>query len=138
MSHAHDPISGSWHNEQGSSLHIEVAPDGRLSGRFGTGVGFGTDETFDVTGFASGRLVVFAVNFGKYGSMTSWVGHLVDDEEPVLQTLWQMTVEVPHPKDDKDLWKSIWSGANTFRRGPAPEQRRDRTRRSPPLPLWIT
>ena len=136
MSERKDPVSGTWHNEQGSELRIEVGPGGKLSGRFASGVGFGTDETFEVTGFLSGRLIVFAVDFGKYGSLTSWVGHVVDDDGPALRTLWQMTVELPHPDDAADLWKTVWSGANTFRPGPAPARPRH-ARRAPPMPLWL-
>jgi avidin family protein len=136
VSHKHDVVSGTWHNEQGSELRIEVGPEGRVIGRFGTAVGFGVGESFEVTGFLAGTLIVFAVNFGKYGSLTSWVGHVVDDGEPALRTLWQMTVESPHPKESTELWKTIWSGANTFRRGSAPALR-DGTRRAPPMPLWM-
>jgi hypothetical protein len=125
-------VSGTWHNEQGSEMVIEATAEGRLAGRFHSAVGFGTDEEFALAGFATGNVVAFTVDFGKYGSLTSWVGHLVDGE---LRTLWQMTLEMPHPKDPSGLWHSIWSGANTFVRGQAPREGRDR-RHGPPVPLW--
>jgi hypothetical protein len=136
MSH-HDRIAGLWHNEQGSEVTLEATADGLLRGRFASGVGFATEEVFPVTGFVSGDLVAFAVNFGKVGSITSWVGHLVESEGPALRTLWQMTVETPHPRRGADeLWKTVWTGSNTFRRGPALRGRRE-GRDAPPLPLWL-
>jgi len=128
-------IAGTWHNEHGSEIAVEVLPDGRITGQFHTAIGFGTNESFPVTGFVANNIVVFSASFGKYGSLTSWVGHLVTEGEPRMETLWQMAVEVPHAKHGDEIWKSIWSGADEFRRGPAP--REPRNKGTPPIPpLW--
>jgi hypothetical protein len=129
-------IAGTWHNENGSELRLEVGPAGRLSGRFVPGVGFGAGEPFEVTGFATGHLVTFSVCFGKYDSLTSWVGHLIDDAgAPALKTLWQMSVEVPHADRKEQRWKGIWSGADEFRPGAPPSERRKDSRIAS-APLW--
>ncbi len=128
--------AGTWHNENGSELRIEVGPAGRISGRFVPGVGFGADETFEVTGFVSGNLISFAVQFGKYDSLTSWVGHLVEENgEKSLKTLWQMTVEVPHPERKDQRWKGIWSGSDEFVPGGSPIERK-KDGRILSTPLW--
>jgi hypothetical protein len=131
--HSND-ISGTWHNEHGSEITLEALPDGLLAGRFVTAIGFGKNESFPVTGFIAMNMVVFSASFGKYGSLTSWVGHIVADGEPRLETLWQMTVEIPRSKRADNMWKGIWSGSNEFRRGPAPRERRGSA--SPIPPLW--
>lgn len=128
-------LSGTWHNEDGSRMEVEARPDGRLTGRFVTGVGVGAGEAYALTGFVSDELVAFTVDFGRAGSLTSWAGHLVDEDGPALRTLWQMAVKVPHPEDPQELWRAVWSGANVFRREPlAPA--RGRRRQGPPAPLW--
>ncbi len=128
---SHD-LSGTWHNENGSEINVEEGPEGKLSGRFRSGVGLGTDEQFELSGYTAGSLLSFTVNFGAHGSLTAWVGHRVGEE---LQTMWQMTLELPHPNRSGDLWRAVWSGANTFRRGPAPRMAAEGRRPSPP-PLW--
>lgn len=128
-------ISGTWHNEHGSELHLEADPSGHVVGRFRTGVGFGKDESFDVVGRVANELVAFTVSFGPYGAITSWVGHLLAAEQRI-EALWQMTLTLPHPGRADELWKGVWSGADVFERGPA-EPARPRSRRPPPMPLWM-
>ena len=126
-------LAGTWHNERGSELRLEVDPAGELRGGFRPGDGAGAGETFPVAGFSSGNLVAFTVDFGKLGSLTSWVGHLIVDAGPQLEMLWQMTLEQPHPRRAEERWKTIWSGADRFSHGAAPK---DAARRQPLLPLW--
>jgi hypothetical protein len=127
--------SGIWHNEHGSELVFEVGPEGRISGKFRTGVGFGRDATYDVIGTADGDLIAFSVRFGKLGAITSWVGHMVPDGS-TLETLWHMTIRLAHPRRTDETWKGVWSGADTFRRGPATETPRP-WQGNVPVPLWI-
>ena len=48
---------------------------GKVTGKYRTGVGApGPTEEFDLVGFASSDQIAFTVNFGKYGSLASWVG----------------------------------------------------------------
>jgi hypothetical protein len=119
---AHD---GSWYNEHGSKMTLEIAPDGQLEGTFESALGLAAPgERFPVAGFASGDLVAFTVNFGKYLSLTSWVGYraVEDDGDEVLRTTWQMAVSPPAAKMD-ERWKGTWTGTNLFRRQPHAEKR---------------
>ncbi len=128
-------LSGSWHNEHGSELTIEVAPTGRVVGHFRTGVGLGKEESFDVVGCAADELIAFTVCFGRRGAITSWVGHFLAAEQRI-EALWHMTVAMPHPGRADELWKGVWSGADVFERGPA-EAVRPPSRRPAPTPLWM-
>lgn len=132
---------GTWYNEHGSKMTLEVAADGQLTGVFESAVGLAAPgERFPVSGFATGDLVAFTVNFGKYLSLTTWVGYraVEDDGEEVLRTSWQMAVSPPATKID-ERWKGTWTGSNLFRRHPHPVRRVPRqpepARRSSPPPL---
>jgi hypothetical protein len=111
-------IVGSWFNQHGSELRIENIDEGRITGRFDSPTGLGQEaHPGRVSGFVSGTLVSIVADFGKFGSMTAWSGHLVnEDRELVLETQWQMAVLLPHPKRASDLWRGTWVGSDTFRR----------------------
>lgn len=108
-------LNGKWYNQHGSELDLNVDSDGRLHGRFRSGVGFPqADEQFDVVGFAAGELVSFVVSFSRYDSITSWTGHFGERESTqTVYALWHMTVGLP-PGHEQQLWQGIWSGADTF------------------------
>lgn len=113
-----DGIEGTWYNEHGSELTLEVLGDEELTGKFksATGLGKGPHES-SVAGFISGTLVSFVANFGKLDCLTAWTGHIVDEDgEPVLQTQWQMAVLLPHPRRAEELWRGTWVGSDVFRR----------------------
>lgn len=130
-----DP-AGIWHNEHGSQLELTV--DGcHLRGRFhsGTGLARGADGN-DLTGFVSGNLIAFTVDFGELGSLTSWVGHLaLENGIPRIHVSWNMCVELPRGHTD-DLWRGIWTGADTFERGPVMEDFRGKPARQPSHPVF--
>lgn len=114
-------FNGTWENERGSQVTFTVS-DGKLSGYYQTNVGQpDKSQKFDLTGFVQNDQITFTVNFGKYGSMTSWTGQMSQDKiGDYIRTLWHLTRDVPDAEEDKDLWKSITAGASTFR--PMPTQ----------------
>jgi hypothetical protein len=123
-------VAGRWHDEQGSEVTFEVGDGGALSGRFRPG-GAAGEQDYPLCGYVKKNLVAFVVAFDRHGTLASWTGHVVEDEdEPALTTLWHMTLLTPHPTRAEDRWRGIWAGANTFRRG------RARRGVSNPLPLW--
>lgn len=126
---------GRWRNQHGSELNIvdiEVDPSGyELRGTFKTGVGaHDPEEEFPVWGFLSKKLITFSVNFSRHGCLTAWTGQYRDDgKEPVLETLWHLTRELPEKGgDEKDrVWTGIWTGADTFCRVKKEDGHRDLT-----------
>lgn len=110
-------LEGEWMNQHGSRLMLKQDQDGRLTGSFMPGVGFGRNEAFEVSGFARDDLVAFAVDFRAHRCLTSWCGHIIQDgSQPDLETLWQMAVHVPGT-GAVDAWKGLWSGSDLFTRG---------------------
>jgi len=51
------------------------------------------------------------------GSMTAWVGQLVDDQaNPRIKTLWNLVTDVKDEDEADRLWTSVFTGADEFRR----------------------
>jgi hypothetical protein len=67
-----------------------------------------------LVGTVASDLISFTVNWGS--SITSWVGHGVEDSEkgPILLTLWHLVLTIPNETDPKNQWKSVLSGADEF------------------------
>ena len=69
-------------------------------------------------GFVSNDLIVFCVNFGDFGSLTSWAGQHTRDENDneVIYTLWHLAKYIPDSDEGERLWAGILTGANEYRR----------------------
>jgi hypothetical protein len=111
-------IAGTWYNQHGSELALNVDPEGVVRGRFRSAVGLAMrDEAFPVTGFCSGELIAFTVDFSGHDSITSWVGHYLDQGgDPRLETLWQMVVHVSTRGAQAHQWRGVHAGADLFTR----------------------
>lgn len=110
-------LKGSWYNQHGSELRLEVADNGKLSGTFHSGVGIlPASDVREITGFVAGDLVTFSVSFGDQRSLTAWTGHHVAEGEEALHMMWHMSVSVPGRNAEQDLWKGVWTGNDVFRR----------------------
>ncbi|GAA4459390.1 avidin/streptavidin family protein [Nibrella saemangeumensis] len=111
-------FKGVWVNELGSKMTLDVTDGGNVSGTYVTNVGSpGKTEEFPLTGFASGDLIAFTVNFGKYGSLTSWSGqHTETENGAVIKTMWLLAENVPDQNEPKNLWGAVLTGADEFTR----------------------
>lgn len=107
---------GTWKNELGSTMVIEGIESDRIKGSYKTKVGQpGDEEQFELIGFTSGDLITFTVNFGKYGSLTSWTGQLtLEDRKAKIKTLWHLAVDINDEEEPDKMWSAIWSGADNF------------------------
>lgn len=111
-------FNGKWRNDLKSDMDLKVDASGSVRGIYRTGVGDpGPAEEFDLVGFASGDLLSFTVNFGKYGSLTSWVGqHTTEGGGERIKTLWLLARNVSDTEEPTKLWGAVMTGADTFRR----------------------
>ncbi len=111
-------FNGVWRNELASEMDLQVDAAGMVAGVYRTGVGSPTPaEEFDLTGFASGDLLSFTVNFGQYGSLTSWCGqHTLIGGGERIKTMWLLARNVSDPDEPANLWGAVLTGADTFRR----------------------
>ena len=111
-------FSGTWINELGSILILTCDANQVIKGSYKTAKGAPSHkEVFSLVGFASGDLISFSVNFGKYGTLTSWVGqHTLENDIEVIKTSWLLAKNIADQDEEKDLWGAILTGANTFKR----------------------
>ncbi len=111
-------FTGRWKNELASEMEIEAKTNGEVKGTYRTNVGAPEPtEEFDLVGFASGDLISFTVNFGKYGSLTAWVGqHTVVNKVEQLNTLWHLAKNVEDTEEPDKLWSAVLAGADEFTR----------------------
>lgn len=111
-------FNGIWVNQHESKMTLTVDADGNVSGKYITKVGApGDEEEFDLKGFATGDLIAFTVNFGKFGSITSWTGQHTENQTGVeIKTLWHLARNVPDPQEPDNLWGAILTGADNFNR----------------------
>jgi len=111
-------FNGKWRNELNSEMELTVDAAGLISGKYRTGVGSPSPvEEFDLVGFASGDLIAFTVNFGNYGSLTSWSGqHTVQGGGERIKTMWHLAKNVEDANEPSSLWGAVLTGADTFRR----------------------
>ncbi len=111
-------FNGRWRNELCSEMQLNVDEEGNVSGKYKTAVGNpDPGEEFDLVGFASGDLLSFTVNFGSYGSLTSWAGqHTIENNEEVIKTLWLLARNVQDPDEAFNLWGAVLAGYDNFQR----------------------
>lgn len=110
-------FAGCWRNRLGSELDLAVE-NHEVTGRFRSGVGvWNPPADFHVHGFVEGDAIAFCVDFGRRGSVASWSGHLLtDDDGDRLVTLWHLAQSVAHPESESDIWNSMMAGSNEFTR----------------------
>jgi Avidin family len=116
-------VAGSWYNELGSQMDIDVEDDGSLTGQYWTAVGDAAgrypivgwaEPAAGLTGSTAVGWVVLWRNAGRNShSVTTWSGQyqIINSEEHIL-ALWILAAETS-PDDD---WKSMIVGADTFQR----------------------
>jgi hypothetical protein len=113
-------ITGTWYNQHGSTLELEVDEGGRLAGEFRshTGLAKPSDPCL-VTGYAAGDIVAFVVDFSRFGSLTTWAGHrLQEDGAEIIRACWQLAVRLSMKHADEETWRGVWTGEDEFRRVP--------------------
>ncbi len=111
-------FDGRWYNQHKSYMELRVDKQGRVTGEYTTMVGApGNEEVFPLVGHAADDQVSFAVNFGKYGSLTAWVGQQTEvDGDATIVTFWHLTKNISDPQEPKNQWASILTGSDVFAR----------------------
>jgi hypothetical protein len=112
-------FDGRWYNQHGSHMDIQVDSDGDVVGKYTTAVGApGDEEEFSLVGFAAEDQLSFAVNFGKYASLTAWAGQASEDSDnnAVIITFWHLTKNIPDPSEPENQWATVLTGSDVFKR----------------------
>lgn len=94
-------------NDKGSKMEFVIDPVSKqLKGTYTSALGCAVDEPYPLTGWLNKKAISFTVNFGKCGSITSWVGHW--EKEGSLKTIWTLS------RGDSTDWNTLLTGASTF------------------------
>ena len=112
-------FSGKWKNKLGSEVEFSVKGS-KVTGKYRTAVGAPTpSEEFPLIGVVNGDIISFSVSWGKYGSVTSWVGqHTLDEKQKKesIATMWLLVKNIDETNEPQSLWGAFLTGANSFER----------------------
>ena len=109
-------FTGTWTNQNGSTLELRQLGSGSIDGRFESGVG-DDDQTLwvDVSGHALGDIITFYAMFEKYSTIVSWVGQHTDkDGMGQIKTHWLHATDVANEDEPDWLWYTNRIGNDTF------------------------
>jgi hypothetical protein len=110
-------LTGTWVNQFGSHLTLEVDGRGGLRGSFRSGFGPLAGRSHPVLGLydvppeGPALLLSFLVDWTEAHSVTAWSGQLLPARGEIRAT-WLMTAETP----DGDDWKATIVGHDVFHR----------------------
>jgi len=117
-----DDLTGTWINQLGSRLVIQVANDGHLSGVYKTAVeqttGYAGSNHSNVKGTVNGKLVTWTVAWAGGRSLAAWTGQCFhecrgDLHEVSIHTTWTLTTLVD---ECRSRWSATRIGQDVFTR----------------------
>jgi hypothetical protein len=114
------PLQGTWYNQLGSELTIEVSEQGAFRGTYRPGTGAVAGNTYPVAGsydsHPTGQATVlgFVVDWAEIHCVTVWSGQY-HHEDGAIRATWLMATEA----DLAEEWKSTFVGHDVFHRNPA-------------------
>ncbi len=112
-------FNGKWVNELNSTMDI-VVDGSTLAGTYTSDVSEDgrPTEPHSLMGCINGALISFIVKWNEFDAITAWVGHMIADDQGTerIYTLWQMTKSTADPEALLEIWESVLSGSDTFRR----------------------
>jgi hypothetical protein len=109
---------GKWTNQIGSTMELSVVGHD-VTGIYtseNSQIAGGGSVTGSLKGYVAADVISFTVLWPG-GSITAWVGQLVDDADaPRIKTLWQLVTDIPDAQEPKKLWTTTLAGADEFHR----------------------
>jgi len=109
-------FSGHWKNQYTSTMDLTVTGSDVKGSYTSASSGGGGPVTGPLKGYVSGDLMSFLVLWPG-GSMTAWVGQMVDDQAaPKIKTLWHLVTNIQDADESERFWMSVFTGADEFTR----------------------
>jgi hypothetical protein len=122
----HSPFSGRWVNDRGSTLELQVSPNGTIAGFFRSAVGeVDPGSIYPVTGYCTDQTIGFVVKFRE--DLCSWAGHLYrepgsDPGALFFEASWHLARDRKEMRDQRRYWNGIHSGVDHFAAVEEPER----------------
>ena len=114
-------ITGTWINQNGSTLTIESEDSGILSGTFASTKGRAAKErSYPLNGVRNRNLVSFAISFEEpdqnLHAITTFAGRLVPGELPQIHTMWILAREYEDadPTKPTQVWNTFLTNSDVF------------------------
>lgn len=110
-------LEGTWRNQLGSRLAVQVDGRGGLHGTYHSEAGLAPEAIYRVSGSydpapsASTVVVGFVVDWPETHSVTVWSG-VYDGSDDTIKATWLMTAE----REPAEEWRSTLVGHDVFRR----------------------
>ena len=110
-------LKGQWLNELGSALIIEdISQDGKIIGQYASSTGV-DGKVFPLTGWMNRSEenpeeinIAFMVRWKGYGSITSWTGYCIEDQDGTrIKTIWNLV-----RSGKEHSWERIITNSSTF------------------------
>jgi hypothetical protein len=111
------PLTGTWHNQLGSTLVIEADGAGGLTGHYTSGAGALAGSSYTLVGTYDPNpqtrvtVIGFVVDWTEAHAVTAWSGQY-HHHDRTIRAAWLMATET----DEGDEWKSTFVGHDAFRR----------------------
>jgi hypothetical protein len=111
------PLQGTWYNQLGSELTIEVDDQGAIKGTYRPGTGAVAGNTYPVAGSYDphptdkATVLGFVVDWTEMHCVTVWSGQY-HHRDGAIRATWLMAAET----DVADEWKSTFVGHDVFHR----------------------
>lgn len=119
-------LTGDWVNQNGSTLTLTDAGDGRLAGTFCSRKGRAASGKFyPVTGVQSGELVTFSIVWqdddADLHAITSFSGRYVHRPVEAIHTVWVLSRQFEDEAQQKPTgaWNAFLTNADVFTRPPS-------------------
>lgn len=104
--------TGLWKTASGSALHLVIHGED-AHGTYQTAHGQpDSNEHFHIKGFVNGDLIGFVTSWGKYKSVTSWVGRYYYDstrDQEYIVTIWHLARDYADRAhaEPNEIWESF-------------------------------
>jgi len=109
-------FTGTWKNQNESTLELRELPGGSISGRFESGVGDDGQTTWvDVVGVSQGDLIGFSASYEVYGTIVSWTGqHTEENGAGKIKCFWTHVTNIADDQEPDWMWYSNRIGFDEF------------------------
>lgn len=109
-------FTGTWKNQNGSTLELRQLAGGAIDGRFESGVGDdGNVLWVDISGTAQNDILTFYSSYTDFKTIVSWVGqHTTENGVGEIKTHWLHVTDIADAAEPRWMWYNNRIGSDVF------------------------